>query len=420
MKTRSEVAELERIVAKSDLLSSAEVIAQFDQYVIGNYRRYPVCLVRGEGSLVWDAEGRRYVDFFPGWGCNLVGHCPPRVVEAITEQIRTLIHVPNTWYMESQGAFAKALSERSFGGKAFFCNSGAEANEAAIKLARAYGHKQNRTKIVTMTHGFHGRTYAALTATAQPKYHEGFEPMVPGFEYVEYGDLNASAAAIDRTTAAVLIEPIQGEGGINIPPDGYLQGLRRQCDEAGALLMFDEVQCGMGRTGTWFGYQHFGVEPDVMTVAKALASGVAAGVMLARPEVAEVLKPGMHASTYGGNPIACRAGLATIETIEEDGLLHQATVLEDKFRKFFQGIQAKRPDLIRDIRVRGVMVGVELTCDAAPVVAACLQRNLLINATQGKVIRLLPALNLPDELFEEGCAILGDILISMEVPRGSA
>ncbi len=407
-------------MSRSDLLSSAEVIAQFDRYVISNYRRYPVCLVRGEGSLIWDAEGRRYVDFFPGWGCNLVGHCPPRVVEAVTEQIRTLIHVPNTWYMEAQGAFAKALSDRSFGGKAFFCNSGAEANEAAIKLARAFGHAQRRTKIVTMTHGFHGRTYGALSATAQPKYHEGFEPMVPGFEYVEYGNLEAAAAVIDVSTAGVLIEPIQGEGGINIPSDGYLQGLRRLCDEAGALLMFDEVQCGMGRTGEWFGYQHFGVEPDVMTVAKALASGVAAGVMMARPHVAEVLKPGMHASTYGGNPIACRAGLATIETIEADGLLSQARVLENKFRSFFQGIQAERPELIRDIRVRGVMVGVELTCDAAPVVAACLEKNLLINATQGKVIRLLPALNLPDDLFEEGCSILGEVLTALEVPKGSS
>jgi predicted acetylornithine/succinylornithine family transaminase len=407
-------------VARSDLLSSAEVIEQFDRYVIGNYRRYPVCLVRGEGSLVWDAEGRRYVDFFPGWGCNLVGHCPPRVVDALTEQVRNLIHVPNTWYMEAQGQFAKALSDRSFGGKAFFCNSGAEANEAAIKIARAYGHKQGRTKIVTMTHGFHGRTYAALTATAQPKYHEGFEPMVPGFAYVAYGDLDDAARVIDKSTAAVLIEPIQGEGGINIPPAGYLKGLRSLCDDAGALLMFDEVQCGMGRTGEWFGYQHFGVEPDVMTVAKALASGVAAGVMMVRPEVAEILKPGMHASTYGGNPIACRAGLATIETIEADGLLHQAKVLEDKFRKVFEGVRAQRPDLVKDIRVSGVMVGVELTCDAAPVVAACLERKLLINATQGKVIRLLPALNLPDDLFEEGCAIMTEILLELDPPPASA
>ena len=402
-------------MSQVDQISSAEVISQFDRYVIGNYRRYPVCLVRGEGSLVWDAEGRRYVDFFPGWGCNLVGHCPPRVVEAVTEQVRTLIHAPNTWYMEPQGQFAQALSDRSFGGKAFFCNSGAEANEAAIKLARAYGHAEGRTKIITMTHGFHGRTYAALTATAQPKYHHGFEPMVPGFEYINFGDLEAADNACDAKTAAILLEPIQGEGGINIPPDGYLEGLREICDRTGALLVFDEVQTGMGRTGKWFAHQHFGVTPDIMTVAKALASGVAAGVMMATHKVAEVLKPGMHASTYGGNPIACRAGLATIETIEADGLLDQARHLEAKFRMFFAGIQASRPELIRDIRVRGVMVGVELTCDAAPIVAECMKRNLLINVTQGNVIRLLPALNLTDDLFDEGCQILADVLLAHQI-----
>lgn len=404
-------------MSQAALLSSAEIIDQFDRYVISNYRRYPVCLVRGEGSLVWDAEGRRYVDFFPGWGCNLIGHCPPLVVEAVAEQVKTLIHVPNTWYMEAQGRFAQALSERSFGGKAFFCNSGAEANEAAIKLARAYGHPEGRTKIVTMHHGFHGRTYGALSATAQPKYHVGFEPMVPGFEYIPFGDLEAASSAIDLTTAAVLIEPIQGEGGINIPPDGYLEGLRKLCDESGALLMFDEVQCGMGRTGKWFAYQHFGVEPDIMTVAKALASGVAAGVMMARSDVAEILKPGMHASTYGGNPIACRAGLATIETIENDGLLEQAKVLEQKFYEFFTGIQDQRPDLIQGIRVRGVMVGVDLACDASPIVAECMKQKLLINATQGHIIRLLPALNLSDELFEEGCSILKSVLLNHVMDR---
>ncbi|MFM7130821.1 MAG: aspartate aminotransferase family protein [bacterium] len=402
-------------MAQVDQISSADVISQFDRYVIGNYRRYPVCLVRGEGSLVWDAEGRRYVDFFPGWGCNLVGHCPPRVVDAVSEQVRTLIHAPNTWYMEPQGQFAQALSERSFGGKAFFCNSGAEANEAAIKLARAYGHPAGRTKIITMTHGFHGRTYAALTATAQPKYHHGFEPMVPGFEYVAFGDLEAADNACDETTAAILLEPIQGEGGINIPPDGYLEGLRSMCDRTGALLIFDEVQTGMGRTGKWFAHQHFGVTPDIMTVAKALASGVAAGVMMATHKVAEVLKPGMHASTYGGNPIACRAGIATIETIEADGLLDQAMHLEMKFRTFFEGIKAQRPELVKDIRVRGVMVGLELTCDATPIVAECMKRQLLINATQGTVIRLLPALNLTDELFDEGCQILSDVLLAHQI-----
>ena len=397
--------------------SSHETIAQFDRYVIPNYRRFPVCLVRGEGSWVWDAEGHRYLDFFPGWGCNLLGHCPPRVVEAVRDQVGQLIHMPNTWYMEPQGAFAQALSQRSIGsenspGQCFFCNSGAEANEAAIKLARAYGHARGRFKIVTMEGGFHGRTFAALTATAQPKYHAGFEPMVPGFTYVPFNDLAAVAAAIDDQTAAVLVEPIQGEGGVNIPDSGYLPGLRRLCDARGILLILDEVQTGMGRTGRWFAYQHHGndAEPDILTCAKALAGGIAAGVMIARPQVAEVLKPGMHAATFGGNPIACRAGLATIETIEEDGLLERGLAIGEQFRQQFEALQAEIPERIRAIRIRGVMIGLDLTFDASEIVSECLKRRLLVNATHGHVVRLLPALSLSSEQIEEGCAILAEVL----------
>jgi predicted acetylornithine/succinylornithine family transaminase len=390
--------------------SSAETIEQFGRYVIGNYRRYPVCLVRGEGSWVWDAEGNRYLDFFPGWGCNLIGHCPPRVVEAVREQVGRLVHVPNTWYIEAQGAFAQALSERSFGGQCFFCNSGAEANEAAIKLARAVGQASGRYKIVTMEHGFHGRTYAALTATAQPKYHAGFEPMVPGFSYVPYDDLDAVAAALDDQTAAVLVEPVQGEGGVNVPAPGYLPGLRRLCDERGVLLILDEVQTGMGRTGRWFAYQHAEIEPDILTCAKALAGGVAAGVMMAQPEVAAVLQPGMHASTFGGNPIACRAGLATIETIEEDGLLERGEAIGRRFLGHFQALQRERPELVGAIRVLGAMIGLELTSDATAIVSECLKRRLLINATHGTVVRLLPALTLDDDQIDEGCAILADVI----------
>jgi predicted acetylornithine/succinylornithine family transaminase len=378
--------------------------------VIPNYKRYPVCLARGDGSWVWDAEGNRYLDFFPGWGCNLLGHCPPRVVQAVREQVGELIHVPNTWYMAAQGAFAQALSQRSFGGQAFFCNSGAEANEAAIKLARAFGRPRGRFRIVTMEHGFHGRTLGALAATAQPKYHEGFEPLVPGFTYVPYDDLDAAAAAIDRETAAVLVEPIQGEGGVRVPTSGYLAGLRRLCDERGALLMLDEVQTGLGRTGKWFAYQHTQIEPDVMTCAKALAGGLAAGVVLARVEVAAVLKPGMHASTFGGNPIACRAGLAAIETIEEDRLLERAHAIEKRFRSHFERLKAELPSLITEVRAKGVMIGLRLTADAARMVAACMDRRLLVNATHGNVVRLLPALNLTDDEVDEGCAILADAL----------
>jgi acetylornithine/N-succinyldiaminopimelate aminotransferase len=390
--------------------SSPQTKSIFDRFVIANYRRFPVCLTRGEGSLVWDAEGIRYLDFFPGWGCNLLGHCPPRVVEAVREQVGELIHVPNTWYMEAQGLAAQALSERSFGGQCFFCNSGAEANEAAIKLARAYGHEHGRFKIVTMQGGFHGRTFAALTATAQPKYHVGFEPMVPGFVYVPYDDLGAVAAALDDQTAAVLVEPVQGEGGINIPAPDYLTGLRALCDARGVLLAVDEVQTGMGRTGRWFAYQHAGIEPDILTCAKALAGGIAAGVMIAQPAVAAILKPGMHAATFGGNPIACRATVATIETIEQDGLLARGVEIGARFRQQFEALRQEIPDSIRDSRVLGVMIGLDLTFDATGVVSECLSRRLLVNATHGHVLRLLPALTITDDQIDEGCAILADVL----------
>ncbi len=394
--------------------SSAETIAQFDRYVIPNYRRFPVCLVRGEGSWIWDAEGHRYLDFFPGWGCNLLGHCPPRIVEAVREQVGQLIHVPNTWYMEAAGGVrqrqAASRMRASFGGQCFFCNSGAEANEAAIKLARAHGHASGRSTIVTMEGGFHGRTYAALTATAQPKYHEGFEPMVPGFSYVPYDDLDAVAHILDDQTAAVLVEPIQGEGGVNVPDPGYLPGLRKLCDERGVLLILDEVQTGMGRTGEWFAYQHTSITPDILTCAKALAGGIAAGVMMTTAEIARTLKPGMHASTFGGNPIACRAGLATIETIEQDGLLERGRAIGARFREHFEALRVELPHLVREIRILGTMVGLDLTVDASPVVTECLRRRLLINATHGHVVRLLPALTISDEQIDEGCAILSDVL----------
>jgi predicted acetylornithine/succinylornithine family transaminase len=390
--------------------SSQATIAQFERYVIPNYRRFGVCLVRGEGSWIWDAEGHRYLDFFPGWGCNLLGHCPARVVEAVREQVGQLIHVPNTWYIEPQGALAAALSERSFGGQCFFCNSGAEANEAAIKLARVYGQKERRSKIITMEGGFHGRTYGALSATAQPKYHEGFEPMVPGFVYVPFNDVDAVGRALDDQTAAILVEPIQGEGGINIPRPGYLAELRHMCDQRGALLILDEVQTGMGRTGQWFAYQREGVQPDILTCAKALAGGLAAGVMIARQPVAEALKPGMHASTFGGNPIACRAALAAIETIEADGLLARASAIGLRFQQQFEALRGQIEGAIRDIRIRGAMIGLDLTFDAGDVVTACLERRLLVNVTHTHVVRLLPALTITDDQIDEGCAILADVL----------
>ena len=397
----------------TDTLSSADVIALAKKHLIGNYTRYPVCLVRGEGSWVWDAEGNRYLDLFPGWGCGILGHCPPRVVSAVQEQVATLIHVPNTWYTEPQARLAKELGDRTgWGGVCFFCNSGTEANEAAIKLARLHGKPKGRYKVVTFTNSFHGRTYGSLSATAQPKYHAGMEPMLPGFVYAPHGDLEAVRKLIDAETAAILLEPIQGEGGINLPPAGFLEGLRALCDEHGLLLMLDEVQTGMGRTGRWFAHQHWGVVPDVVTLAKAVAGGVALGGVIARPEVGALLKPGTHAATFGGNPIACAAALAVIETFDADGLLERATRVGERFRKHFLAVKERCP-LIAEVRVLGTMIGVQLAVEGGPVVQKCLERGLLINCTHQTVLRLLPAVTITDEQIDQGCGVMAEILTSM-------
>jgi acetylornithine/N-succinyldiaminopimelate aminotransferase len=391
--------------------STSQVTELFNRYVIGNYTRYPVCLVRGEGSLVWDAEGKRYLDFFPGWGCDLLGHCPPRIVAAVRDQVGMLIHVPNTWYTEPQGLLAQALSERSgFQAQCFFCNSGAEAIEAAIKLARLNG-RPGRYKIITMMNSFHGRTMGAVTATGQPKYHQGIEPLLAGFNYATFGNLDSAAKLIDGETCAVLVEPIQGEGGINLPPDAYLVGLRELADKHKLLLIFDEVQAGMGRTGRWFAHQHWAVQPDIMTLSKALAGGIACGAMLARRDVAEKLKPGTHAATFGGNPIACRAALAAVEMIEADGLLARAEEIGNRFRTRLEAMRSRCP-WIQDIRVKGAMIGVELSVEGAPIVNQCLQNRLLINCTHGTVLRLLPALTLTDGELDEGCGILEQVLLA--------
>ena len=277
-------------MADTKNLSSQETVELFKKYVVPNYGRYPINLTRGAGSHVWDSEGKQYLDFFPGWGCNLLGHCPEPVVRAVQEQVATLVHVPNTWHIESQGRWAQLLAERSFGGQAFFCNSGTEANEAAIKLARLHTPPE-RFKIISFEGGFHGRTLGSTAATAQPKYHEGLGPLMAGFVYAPFGDLEAVAKLVDDQTCAILIEPVQGEGGVNIAPEGFLQGLRQLADDNGLLLIFDEVQTGCGRTGHWFGYQHFDVVPDVMTLAKALCGGIAGGAMLTTAEIAPACGP---------------------------------------------------------------------------------------------------------------------------------
>ena len=395
-------------MAPNGPMSSKETIQRFDEHVIPNYARFPVSLVRGEGSYVWDAEGHRYLDLFPGWGCNLLGHCPPPVVEAVRDQLGKLIHVPNTWYTEPQAEWAEALSRRSFGGQAFFCNSGTEANEAAIKLARLHTPKQ-RYKIITFEGGFHGRTLGSTAATAQPKCHEGLGPLMAGFVYAPYGDLDAVAGRVDEETAAILVEPVQGEGGIRIPPDGFLAGLRKLADDHDLLLIFDEVQTGCGRTGDWFAYQHFDVVPDVMTLAKGICGGLAGGALLTTPQIAPSLRPGMHAATFGGNPIAARAGVAAIKMIEEQGLLENARRLSRLFQERLEDLR-QGCEIIREVRVLGLLIGIELAVEGAPVVKACMERKLLVNCTQQTVLRLLPAMTLTEEQAHQGCDVLADVL----------
>lgn len=391
--------------------SSTDTIDLFEKYVIPNYGRYPISLVRGEGVHVWDAEGNRYLDLFPGWGCNILGYSPPRVVEAIQRQAAELIHVPNTWYMEPQGRFAEQLCSRGFG-KAFFCNSGAEAIEGAIKLARLHTPEE-RYRVITFEDGFHGRTLAAVTATAQPKYHQGLGPLVAGFRYAPRNDLAAVESLIDSETCAILIEPVQGEGGVNLPAPGFLQGLRQLADEHQLLLILDEVQTGMGRTGTWFGYQQFDVQPDIMTLAKGLAGGVAAGAIIATHEVAPSLRPGMHASTFGGNPLAMAAGIATVETIEEENLLENVNQISDRIRTHLTQLQQEL-SIIREVRVCGMMIGIDLNLSATPAVSKCMQKGLLINATHETVVRLLPPLNITAEQIDEGYEILAGVLREMD------
>lgn len=393
-------------------LDSRATIELFDDYVIPNYRRYPVSLVRGEGSRVWDAEGREYLDLFPGWGCNILGYSPPAVVAAIQEQAAQLIHVPNTWYIEEQGRFAEFLCTRSFG-KAFFCNSGAEANEAALKLARLHGSGEGKFRTITFEKGFHGRTFGALSATAQPKYHEGLGPLMAGFRYAAMGDLDGVANLIDDETCAIMIEPVQGEGGVRIPEPEFLQGLRDLCDENGMLLIFDEVQTGMGRTGEWFAYQQTGVQPDVITMAKGLAGGVACGAMITRDEFAGDLRPGMHASTFGGNSLAMAAGIATGETIEREGLLQYVKDSAEHVRERLEAA-SESLSIVTEIRICGMMIGIELSIPSTPAVAKAMERGVLLNATQDTVVRLLPAMNITREELDKGLDVVIDVLKEMQ------
>jgi len=389
-------------------MTTQETIALFDKYVIGNYTRLPRVIVKGQGCYCYDAEGNKILDMFPGWAVSGIGHCHPKVVEAIRKQAGELLHIDNTFYSEPQGILARLLSERAFGGKCFFCNSGAEANEAALKLARLHTSAE-KYKFITAEGSFHGRTLATVTATAQPKYHEGFLPLLPGFVYVPFNDVDALEAAFSDEVAAVLVEPIQGEGGINVATRQYLEAIRRLCNETGALMILDEVQTGVGRTGKWFAYQHFDVVPDIMTMAKALGGGVAIGAMMARDEVADAMGPGKHASTFGGNALACAAAVAVIEAIEDDRLLENA----EQMGKYTVGKLEELKDkhaIIDHVRGIGLMIGIQLRNTGDGIAEKCLEKGLRINCTSGTVLRFMPPMIATREQVDEAVDMLDGVL----------
>lgn len=397
-------------------MTTQDVIDQYNRYVMNTYVRSPLVIVKGKGSRVWDVEGHEYLDLFPGWGVGGIGYGHPWVMKAIRGQSTKLIHVSNNYYHVVQARLAKKLVEASFDGTVFFANSGAEVVEAAIKLARRWGRASassgpSRSEIIVMDRSFHGRTIGALSATGQPKYQEGFEPLVPGFVCVPFNDLEAVKRAITSNTVAILLEPIQGEGGIRVATDEFLRGVRRLADGHRALVIYDEVQTGMGRTGALFAYQHSGVEPDVLLLAKTLGGGLPIGAMVAKRHLEGVLTPGTHAATFGGGPLACAGALAVFEAIEKQDLIvraaHFGQVIVERLTAF-----AARCPVIREVRGKGLMIGVELSIDGKPVVEACRSKKLLINCTQGTVLRLLPAMTITRAQLDRALGILEDVLIN--------
>lgn len=392
---------------------NAAVIELLDQHVMHTYGRLPFALVKGKGAKVWDADGNEYLDGLAGLAVNSLGHCHPKVVEAIKAQAEKLLHVSNLYYIEPQAQLAKLLTHNSCCDRVFFCNSGAEANEAAIKLARKHGkkvHGPERSVIITALNSFHGRTLAAITATGQPKYQEGFEPLPPGFRYVPLNDIQALEQAVaPGDVTAIMLEPIQGEAGVYPCTTEYLQQVRAICDEKGILLIFDEVQTGLGRTGRLFAYEHYGVEPDIMTLAKALGGGVPIGAMLAKQHVAETFVPGNHASTFGGNPLACAAGLAAVTTLLEDGLVQQAAA-KGEYLLARTGKLAETYPLIKEVRGKGLMVGVEFAEPVPDLMDHFLKHRILVNIIGGKILRLLPPLVITDDELDQIVGVLEEYL----------
>lgn len=388
-------------------MTNAEIVELTHKHMVNIYGCLPLAFVEGRGSYLYDADGNRYLDFFCGLAVTSLGHCHPAVVDAIKAQAEKLIHVSNVFHTAPTARLAERLSNLCGGAKVFFANSGAEVNEAAIKLARHWGSEHgSRFEIIAMHNSFHGRTMATLSVTGQEKYHQGFQPMLPGVSLVNFDDLEAVESAVNKQTVAVLVEPIQGEGGVVMPKSAkYLERLRELCDRHKLLLVFDEVQVGIGRTGKLFAHEHYGVIPDIMTLAKALGGGLPIGAMLARPEVAASLTPGTHGTTFGGNPVACAAALAVLDTIDKERLLENATAIGNFLIEELRTIAKSTPRIV-EVRGKGMIIGVVLKDEARPVVDACLKERLILNATAGNVVRLLPPLNLTLQQAQEGMAII--------------
>jgi len=383
-----------------------------NEVIMNTYGRFPLLITKGKGCNLWDSDGNEYLDFVSGLAvCNL-GHCNEKVSLAVKEQVDRLVHVSNLFYTEAQIRLAKLLTDNSFADKTFFCNSGAEANEAAIKLARKYSSDnfgRGRHEIITMNSSFHGRTMAAITATGQPKFHAGFEPMLEGFSYVPYDDLEALSKAVSERTCAVFLEPIQGEGGVNVPSPNYLRNVRKICDENKLLLMFDEVQTGFGRTGTLFAYEDEGVSPDIMTLAKSMAGGISIGATLATRRAAESFGPGTHASTFGGNPVACAAGIAVMETMLEKNFLDNVRDMGLYFRNELVKMAEKKKG-VKGVRGRGFMLGMELDYKGASAVKACLAKGLIINCVNECILRFLPPIVVTKDEIDKALSIIDGVL----------
>jgi acetylornithine/N-succinyldiaminopimelate aminotransferase len=390
-------------------MKAEEIFQVYKENIMPTYNKVPFIFVKGKGSRLWDIKGKVYLDFFPGWGVGNLGHCHPKVMQGLRDQVGKLIFVPNNYYHPFQARLAKELIYCSFPGKVFFANSGAEANEGAIKLSRKFGACDGRYEIITFENAFHGRTLATLAATGQKKYQDGFSPIPEGFKQVKFNDIAAFKQAITDKTVAVMLELIQGEGGINIAERDFVLALRKICDEKKLLLIVDEVQTGIGRTGKMFCYQHYGITPDVITLAKALGGGLPIGVMIAKSEISDLLTPGMHASTFGGGPVICKAALGVLKALQQEKLLKNCQLMGAYLLEKLQLLKTAYA-VIKDLRGMGLMFGLELSIDGKQIVEKCIERGLLINCTHEKVLRLMPALNIGKNEIDKAVKILEEVL----------